>query len=104
MPLHRRQRLPRHRAPRRMEDTGRRVRVSTAITAARAALAPPVLDEPEDPGTQPLAAVPAPRLSAEQQWDGAAPGDGAPEPRRRARARPRRNSVAPPGRAGQPGP
>src|SRR6202035_1092864 len=55
-------------------------------------------------GTQPLAAVPAPRLSAEQQWDGAAPGDGAPEPRRRARARPRRNSVAPPGRAGQRGP
>jgi hypothetical protein len=87
-----------------MEDTGRRVRVSTAITAARAALAAPVLDEPEDPGTQPLAAVPAPRLSAEQQWDGAAPGDGAPEPRRRARPGPRRNSVAPPGRAGQPGP
>jgi hypothetical protein len=87
-----------------MEDTGRRVRVSTAITAARAALAAPVLDEPEDPGTQPLAAVPAPRLSAEQQWDGAAPGDGAPDPRRRARPRPRRNSVAPPGRAGQPGP
>jgi hypothetical protein len=115
-----------------MEDSGRRVRVSTAITAARAALAAPVLDEPEDPGTQPLAFVPAPRLSSEPPWDGAlpswvdeqssspgeqtqqvgeqAPGDGAtpgddaPGFRRRARTRSRRNSVAPPGRVGQPGP
>ena len=108
-----------------MEDSGRRVRVSSAITAARAALAAPVLDEPEDPGTQPLAAVPAPRVSAEQPWtgvqspwvdeqspqageqapgDGAAPGEDAPGSRRRARARSRRNFVAPPGRADQSGP
>jgi hypothetical protein len=40
--------------------------VSAAITAARTALAAPVLDEPEEPGTQPLAAVPAPRDGADR--------------------------------------
>jgi hypothetical protein len=39
--------------------------VSTAITAAQAALAAPVLDEPEEPGTPPLVAVPAPRNGAD---------------------------------------
>jgi hypothetical protein len=53
MPRHNSQRLPRHRAPRRVDDSPRRVRVRAAISAARAALAVTRHDEADAAGQQP---------------------------------------------------
>jgi hypothetical protein len=67
MPRHNKQRLPRHRAPRRIHDSPRRVRVNAAISAAEAALAATGQDEAETVEQQPISPRPR-RFSRSFRW------------------------------------